>query len=192
MSDEMAMEQDAEQIANDWLHGYTRERLGEHPNDAAYEADEMIDAFMAGRASRPAPVSIDPSGWRSIDSAPRDGTDILAWCVHPNAQYAGITADKSDWQAPVVTRWIDHNGGGWTWHGLCGQFTHWQPLPAPPGAPPLSRDTGEIEAATKAMRYILPYLEWTIGAESPGHHPTMPSAVEAFKDTLASLRGARS
>jgi len=37
----------------------------------------------------------------------------------------------------------------------------------------------------KGMRYILPYLEWTIGKESPGYHPTMPSAVADFRATLA-------
>ena len=37
-----------------------------------------------------------------------------------------------------------------------------------------------IAALEAAGRYILPYLTWTIGPESPGYHPTMPSAVSAF------------
>lgn len=38
-----------------------------------------------------------------------------------------------------------------------------------------------IEVLEKAADRILPYLRWTISAdESPGHHPTMPSAVGAF------------
>jgi hypothetical protein len=45
---------------------------------------------------------------------------------------------------------------------------------------------GLVEAQT-AMRRIVPYLDWTIGNESPGHHPTMPSAVAAFKAALASI-----
>lgn len=36
------------------------------------------------------------------------------------------------------------------------------------------------ELETAASR-ILPYLVWTVGEESPGHHPTLPSAVSAFK-----------
>jgi hypothetical protein len=32
----------------------------------------------------------------------------------------------------------------------------------------------------EAADYIAPYLIWTVGDESPGHHPTMPSAVSAF------------
>lgn len=38
----------------------------------------------------------------------------------------------------------------------------------------------EIERLRKAADYISPYLRYTIGEESPGHHPTMPSAVAAF------------
>lgn len=32
---------------------------------------------------------------------------------------------------------------------------------------------------------LQPYLDWTIGPESPGYHPTMASAVAAFKAALA-------
>jgi hypothetical protein len=38
----------------------------------------------------------------------------------------------------------------------------------------------EIERLRKAADYISPYLRYTVGEESPGHHPTMPSAVAAF------------
>lgn len=38
----------------------------------------------------------------------------------------------------------------------------------------------EIERLRKAADYIAPYLRWTISDESPGYHPTMPSAVAAF------------
>lgn len=39
----------------------------------------------------------------------------------------------------------------------------------------------KLAALEGAARYILPYLRWTVGPESPGHHPTMPSAVVAFQ-----------
>ncbi len=42
------------------------------------------------------------------------------------------------------------------------------------------RCEAEIKRLRKAADYISPYLRWTIGDESPGHHPTMPSAVAAF------------
>ena len=71
------------------------------------------------------------SGWRDMAEAPRDGTRILIWFVHQNAKYAADPI-KEGWAAAHEAQWIDHNGGGWTWHGLCGVATYWQPLPAPP------------------------------------------------------------
>ena len=38
-----------------------------------------------------------------------------------------------------------------------------------------------------AARALQPYLDWTLGPESPGHHPTMASAVAAFKEALAAM-----
>lgn len=48
------------------------------------------------------------------------------------------------------------------------------------------RDTErrKVVALEQAGRRILPYLTWTISPESPGHHPTMPSAVAALKAVL--------
>ena len=37
----------------------------------------------------------------------------------------------------------------------------------------------------KGCDMIMPYLTFTIGPESPGHHPTMPSAVSAFRTVRA-------
>ena len=34
---------------------------------------------------------------------------------------------------------------------------------------------------------LQPYLEWAVGPESPGYHPTMVSAVAAFKEALAAM-----
>lgn len=69
--------------------------------------------------------------WQPIETAPKDGTWIIAWCVHQNSQWSKAPVGEG-WEAPVLAQWIDHNGGGWTWNGLCGQFTHWMPLPKAP------------------------------------------------------------
>lgn len=45
-----------------------------------------------------------------------------------------------------------------------------------------------IEALERAGRNITPYLDWTIGRESPGCHPTMPSAVAAFRAALTKVQ----
>lgn len=42
----------------------------------------------------------------------------------------------------------------------------------------------EIRRKDKAARSIIPYLDWTISDESPGHHPTTPSAVAEFKEVF--------
>lgn len=46
----------------------------------------------------------------------------------------------------------------------------------------------QVESLARACRNVKPYLEWTISPESPGHHPTMPSAVGAFIEALADYR----
>lgn len=50
--------------------------------------------------------------------------------------------------------------------------------------PAIIEQRAEIERLRQACRYILPYLEWTVGSESPGYHPTMPSAVADFRAAL--------
>lgn len=101
-------------------------------------------------------------GWQSMESAPKDGTPILAWCVHPHARYAG---DEKEWCAPVVTQWTTFNGGGWTWHGMVGRFTHWRPLPAPP------------ETALSG-RTAKPTVVLTVQDEPPNPSPRLPGEGE--------------
>ena len=40
------------------------------------------------------------------------------------------------------------------------------------------------DALAVDARSLKPYLDWTLSAESPGYHPTMPSAVAAFLEAL--------
>lgn len=85
--------------------------------------------YKEARAALTAMQPLLAQGWQPIETAPRDGTFILAWCVHP---YASSMTSPEDYVGPVIAWWIDHNGGGWVWHGHLGNFTHWRPLPAPP------------------------------------------------------------
>jgi len=77
---------------------------------------------------------VEKALWQTMETAPKDGTTIIAWCVHVNARWA-TDESRSDWEGPVVAHWIDHNGGGWTWHGHAGRFTHWMPAFKPMTAP---------------------------------------------------------
>jgi len=66
--------------------------------------------------------------WQPIETAPKDGTRIMAW-------WPDVVLDKSigvtSWMAPVG--YCIH----WTRDGRWSPFdpTHWMPLPAPPVHP---------------------------------------------------------
>lgn len=72
-------------------------------------------------------------GWRDLDSAPKDGTELELRVVHVNAAYDDAAkAEASGWIASCPGMWTDHNGGGWTWKYLCGSICQWRP--GTPGA----------------------------------------------------------
>ena len=74
------------------------------------------------------------SDWRPMVSAPLDGTEIELLMRHFTYWTALKVNGKEEaeklWQAVVRGRWIDHNGGGWTWHGMAGSPVGWRPLHA--------------------------------------------------------------
>ena len=51
----------------------------------------------------------------------------------------------------------------------------------------LRTNTDAVARLVEAGLALQPYLDWTIGPESPGYHPTMASAVAAFKAALAAM-----
>lgn len=50
------------------------------------------------------------------------------------------------------------------------------------------REIAALGSPFMALVTLIQYADWTIGPESLGHHPTMPSAVSAAKVALRSLR----
>ncbi len=89
---------------------------------AAYEA-------MADAAMQEASLSQPQSGWRPIDSAPRDGSFIDLWEKtsgrRPNCFWSdgdGLWGRKLD---STLIKWQ-----------LGCYFTHWMPIPAPPDPEP--------------------------------------------------------
>ena len=66
--------------------------------------------------------------WRPMESAPRDGSVVWIWIRHPYFAYASESGLEDEYQAAERARWIDHNGGGWTWHGLFGRQVAWAPI----------------------------------------------------------------
>lgn len=101
----------------------------------AYRAEH--EAAICGRARSllaalsAFPLASAPVGqgeWRGIESAPRDGTPILAWGPHGHDQMVVCYGD--DWpygEDRTIPGWSTLDGP------IYGEvFTHWQPLPAPP------------------------------------------------------------
>jgi hypothetical protein len=72
---------------------------------------------------------LEAEGWRSLAFAPHDGTEIELRLVHAYAPFCKDPVAEG-YIATATARWIDHNGGGWTWEGLCGRPAQWRPLPA--------------------------------------------------------------
>jgi hypothetical protein len=90
-------------------------------------------------AAQPAPVPVPP-GWMPIETAPKDGTEILLsngqtvaeghWLhqeayirEHRDLDGRYIGQDESD----GCDEWMDWSGG------MLPEPTHWMPLPPPPG-----------------------------------------------------------
>lgn len=105
---------------------------------------EFAAALSAALSEQTQPAT----GWLSIETAPRDGTNILVW------------ADGYSW--PEVVRYVKYEDpdieeetgepGYWRYSDDVfadilqiedGEFTHWMPLPAPPSLRP-----AEVGSAT--------------------------------------------
>ncbi len=114
-------------------------------------------AFFASRHPSLAALSADAAGtiaaarkpeWMPIDSAPKDGVEILL--AEDGTVGTGFYDD-----APMARRAVP----GWFWEMDRGDFmiaknchpTHWMPLPAPPLPPSSSPEDQEKAAATPTI-----------------------------------------
>lgn len=64
--------------------------------------------------------------WQPIETAPKDGTDILLLCVSKARSFGGTRVLQGSWSG---------NTGYEKWYTMCNyvmQPTHWMPLPAAP------------------------------------------------------------
>jgi hypothetical protein len=81
---------------------------------------------VSGGTKDTAYVREDLTGWRDIESAPKDGSEVLCF-VGPG--YVG---------GVIMLRWEMHDGH-WAWNDWdydTWEPTHWMPLPTPPEAKP--------------------------------------------------------
>lgn len=85
---------------------------------------------------------VGDSGWRPIETAPRDRSTILGWC-HWHDEPVPVQWHRGKWQAvwddsPVIESQSDFG----TEYKMVDPLSHWRPLPAPPLG-----DGYEVEAA---------------------------------------------
>ena len=105
----------------------TMTELDKDTLDAAKLVREEINAAFAGCPIYPACLK-EADGWRLMESAPKDGTEILA------AIQVQKTDERNWWERHVIA--FDEDLGeisgdyehGWSWN----DYTHWRPLPTPP------------------------------------------------------------
>ena len=80
--------------------------------------------------ARAALAAEEESGWRTMDSAPKDGTDVLVWRGNRRlgARPQGVV--RACWWQPTryEGKWVTVPG----LHGI--KPTHWRPLPPPPSS----------------------------------------------------------
>jgi len=72
-------------------------------------------------------MMIELAGLRTMDTAPKDGTEIELLFVHVNNAYVA-PGDETPWVAWLKAHWIDFNRGGWTWYGMAGAPIGWRPI----------------------------------------------------------------
>jgi hypothetical protein len=83
-------------------------------------------------------VAVPVADWRVVADE-----DVLIYVVHDNAQYeTDVKKRLAEWEGWFVGRWIKHNKGGWTWHGMLGRVTHVAPLPPRPSLALTSNQRG--------------------------------------------------
>lgn len=56
------------------------------------------------------------------------GRQVLLLIHHANRKYTSTYAEQECWTDEVLAHWIDHNGGGWTYHGMCGEPQCWREM----------------------------------------------------------------
>lgn len=66
--------------------------------------------------------------WRPIETAPKDGTEILIW---DNANVSAVSYSE-------YVGWTDNLGDFGTQYNSYPLATHWMPLPSPPGSKPIA------------------------------------------------------
>jgi hypothetical protein len=100
-------------------------KIGVFAVTQALAQDDYDKRYALLLATTPA---LQADGWRDLDSAPHDGTTVEIRVVNYLAPTYADDRDFGGYVGVCRAHWIEHNGGGFTWYGLCGAPSHWRPL----------------------------------------------------------------
>lgn len=96
--------------------------------------NECPRCFGSGSDIRAAIAAYEAAMWADISEVVpetwKDGRHLLIEFVHANAEFSEDPVGEG-WIAVHEAHWIDHNKGGWTWHGLAGRARRARPIPLP-------------------------------------------------------------
>jgi hypothetical protein len=92
------------------------------PGTLTRRSDPILDFYKASRIERQPQQAMSPE-WRFMDTAPRDGTPILAWVRWQNASPspAIVAFEVREWVRVGIRRTVGEQA-----------LTHWMPLPSEP------------------------------------------------------------
>lgn len=161
--------------------------MTDKPTAAALEAAMklMNDGLDMSPKSFPAHCEIIALAFDAFAAQPSaDGLAEQAVMVCPQCEGEGSYADGLD-EAACTTQCTRCGGNGWivdlaALRTRQPEYGRIHTYSSRSGGQPLE-DTRRV-ALIEAYRNIMSYLEWTIGPESPGFHPTMRSAVGACRN----------
>lgn len=120
-----------------WIDGSGRNKVRE-ALDALDTLEAQLEAIGAGGVNGPlvgsaAPPTAQAEGWRSIETAPKDGTYLLLWEQYSTNPFVGC------WAFGVWTVSHEHVDaeGGWEGANVVDsisqeRITHWMKLPESP------------------------------------------------------------
>jgi hypothetical protein len=113
-----------------------RDKIAQIINDTIFESYgyNISDPYEAADAILAAlPDMIAPLVWQPIETAPKDGSLILAWYVTETNRHAVFCTNLrlAQWIVDADTWRVDGVGGN-----VKPELSHWMPMPAPPTITP--------------------------------------------------------
>lgn len=120
---------------------YAAKRIAELEGESAHRLKCWKDVAMkwngavtrAVTAERALAEERERHQWRTIDSAPKDGTLIDLWMMSEHRRLANCRWSTAD-EPSHKGAWFCQQGGRSFNMGADDAFTHWRPHPAPPDA----------------------------------------------------------